>query len=461
MTSRPLLALVLVAAAWAMSLVARDAAADPIPILVAASSSQGGAADRPLAHAKEDAAAVRDALATLGGVGAANAIVVSDASRGSLLAALGRAQAIARSRRADEVTFFFYFSGHGDRDALHLGAESLPIAELSSAIAAVPAALRVVVVDACRTTDGRAKGMSSEPAFAVSLTTDAATTGTAWLFASSDGEAALESDEIGGAIFTHFWIAGLRGAADVLYLVYAKRSQSVVAEVYGAADRNVRLALPAGRYVVQRRAGTRGSAAEIDVGEGQRRALEPSDFRAFPPEALALKGAMVVRPWSALAQGFAFGGAGVGVGGEVAIAVGVRGDAWGIAVGPLASTTDTTTPANEVSERAVGGELAIDRFVALGQAWSLRVGVDARGEWVWQRVTRNDAARVTAVGLNATTRYTGALFGGGAHVAARLFLRPSVFVDVGVKGLALGAKTTDGAEGRVLGGGTLGVGATF
>jgi uncharacterized caspase-like protein len=34
------------------------------------------------------------------------------------------------------------------------------------------------------------------------------------LTASADGEAAQESDDLGGAIFTHYWLGGLRGAVD-------------------------------------------------------------------------------------------------------------------------------------------------------------------------------------------------------------------------------------------------------
>ena len=56
--------------------------------------------------------------------------------------------------------------------------------------------------------------MSGEPGFAIALAPVPPATGMAWLFASSDGEVAQESDEIGGALFSHFWTTGLRGAAD-------------------------------------------------------------------------------------------------------------------------------------------------------------------------------------------------------------------------------------------------------
>jgi hypothetical protein len=410
-----------------------------------------------------------------------------------------------------------------------LSGGSVSIAELSPRLAAIPAALRIVVVDACRTTETvRAKGMESEPGFAVSLSSDAATTGTAWLYAAADGQAALESDEIGGAIFTHFWLAGLRGAADAngdgrvtldesftyaygetllrstrsggvlqrpeaklelteaspvvltqlsplqarlelprggdaLYLVYGVRSQTVVAEVYGVPDRTVRLALSPGRYVVQRRAGAHGGAAEVSLDARSERALRDEDFRAFSEDALALKGSLVTRPWTVMLSDAAFRGIGVDAGDELSLQLGWRdaAGAWGVTLGPVGGLEQRLTAFNQVNEKFVGGELSIDRFVPLSSVVALRFGADARGEWIWQRVTRNDADRALSVGLTGTASYMGAAWGGGLHAGARVWPSRLWFVDLGARLLALGAKTDSGVDGRLLGGASLGVGATF
>ncbi|HEU4538336.1 MAG TPA: hypothetical protein VFS00_29650, partial [Polyangiaceae bacterium] len=100
------------------------------------------------------------------------------------------------------------------RRHLQLGGEALPLDELSAKLEAVPAGLRLVVTDACRTTEpSRTKGMSADAPFAI--TVDAGqSSGTVWLYASAEGEAAQESDALGGALFTHSLVAGLRGAAD-------------------------------------------------------------------------------------------------------------------------------------------------------------------------------------------------------------------------------------------------------
>jgi len=515
----------LVAAIVALAWGGRTARAEPVRILVAAGSSAGFAAERTLAHPRDDAQGVRDVLTSLGGVRAEHAIVVPDATRGALVDALERARQIAARHAPGEVTLLVYFSGHGDRDALHLSGESVTSAELAARVGAIPAALRVVVVDACRIDVDRAKGMTVQPGFAVSLTAPTAATGTAWLYAAGDGEAAQESDEIGGAIFTHYWLAGLRGAADVngdrrvtldesfayayaqtllrsaraggvlqrpqarldlteaspvvltelagpraqlelppggdaLYLVYGVGSQSVVGEVYAAPDRVVRLVLPPGRYIVQKRAGARGAAVEVVLRAGATHAVSPDELRPFPREALAQKGDLLVRPWSIELAGAAGAGLGEGPGGEVALRVAYRSD-WGLALGPLAGASARTTAFNDVRERFAGGELSIDRFVALAGPLALRAGADVRGEWIAQRVTRRDAAQVASVGLPAVADFGGAAWGGGAHLGLRYAVTPSLYLDAGGRVLALGAKTDAGAELRVVARGFLTIGASF
>ena len=78
----------------------------------------------------------------------------------------------------------------------------------------VPAGLRLLVTDSCRTFPTRSKGVTTEPGFAVATGQTNPGSGVVWLFASGEGEPAQESDELEGALFTHYWVSGLRGAAD-------------------------------------------------------------------------------------------------------------------------------------------------------------------------------------------------------------------------------------------------------
>ena len=332
---------------------AQAALAEPVRILVSAGSKVGLAAERPLKFASTDASRVRDVVVSLGGVKTENAFVLAEPSRAQLFAAVDRAKAEAQKHRADEVTLIFYFSGHGDHDAIHLGDDRVLLTDLSAKLGEVPAGLRIAVTDACRAT--REKGFTADEPFAITATNVPQATGQVWLHASSDGEAAQESDELQGAIFTHAWINGLRGAADangdsrvtldesfafahsqtmirsakssgvlqkpeaivslreaspvVLtetaahmatlslppgrdahFLVYSSGAKSVLSELWSAPERRIALRLPPGRYVVQRRIGSIGGMATIAIGEGEERKLEDREFAASSLEVLARKG---------------------------------------------------------------------------------------------------------------------------------------------------------------------------
>lgn len=342
-----LLALTLTAAA-------ANVHAEPVRILVAAGSKVGLAAERPLKFATSDAKRVRDVIVNLGGVKTENAIVVEEPTRGQLFSAIDRARAEAQRHSADEVTLLFYFSGHGDHDAIHLQDDRVLLTELSAKLGEVPASLRIAITDACRAT--RDKGFSADEPFAITSTSMPHARGQVWLHASSDGEAAQESDALQGAIFTHSWINGLRGAADangdarvtleesfafahsqtmirsskssgviqkpeaivnlreaspvVLtettarlstlslpqardthFLVYSAGAKSVLSELWSSPERRIALRLAPGRYVIQRRMGSVGGVASIAIGEGEERRLEDREFAASSLELLAQKGA--------------------------------------------------------------------------------------------------------------------------------------------------------------------------
>jgi hypothetical protein len=307
------------------ALCSRRAGAEPLRILVAASHSRGSEGEQELRHAREDADQVHQVLTALGGFAPDATFRLFDPTAAALRATIDRVRALAARHRPEEVTFLLYFSGHGDRDHLRLGDESLATSELAERVATVPAAMRVLVTDACRTDPTRAKGITTEPGFAVALP-GPATTGVVWLYASDTGEPAQESDELRGALFTHYWVSGLRGAADVngdgrvtltesyefaysqtlfrsgrgsgvlqhptaslainqaapivltetfgratrielpqradtRYLVYALGSRSVTAELWSDPQRRVVLAVAPGRYIVHQHTRPAGWAA--------------------------------------------------------------------------------------------------------------------------------------------------------------------------------------------------------
>jgi hypothetical protein len=191
-----------------------SARAEPLRILIAASHSRGVPGELPLQHAADDARHVERALTSLGGFAPSATTILVDPKAETLLAAIERARALAATHPPDEVTFLFYFSGHGDKDKIHLGDESIAMTDLADRVRDVPASLRLLVTDACRNYPTHAKGVTTEPGFALAGGSEAEAKGVVWLFASGEGEPAQESDELEGALFTHYWVSGLRGAAD-------------------------------------------------------------------------------------------------------------------------------------------------------------------------------------------------------------------------------------------------------
>ena len=56
----------------------------------------------------------------------------------------------SRVRGQSSALLFVYYSGHGDADTLHLSGSRLPLDELRGLVSGSAAAVRVLVIDACR-----------------------------------------------------------------------------------------------------------------------------------------------------------------------------------------------------------------------------------------------------------------------------------------------------------------------
>ena len=116
---------------------------------------------------------------------------------------------------ADRVVLVFYFSGHSDGQALEMGRERLSFAEVRRWMQSTGAAVRLAIVDSCRSGGLIAlKGGRLGPVFDVRLANHLASDGEAIITSSSSSESALESAEIRSSFFSHHLISGLRGAAD-------------------------------------------------------------------------------------------------------------------------------------------------------------------------------------------------------------------------------------------------------
>jgi hypothetical protein len=328
-------------------------------IAVVVGANLGAPDDELLRFAEADARRVRDLLVQLGEVRPERALLVVGGGPAQLLSALNeaRGRAAELSGAGQDVTLIFYYSGHGDEESLHLPRGNLPLADLRRELARIPARLRITVLDACRT-GGRVRGAHRGPDFALAVAPPAPA-GTVELRASSEGEAAQESEELAGAVFTHFLVSGLRGAADgdgdgqvsldelyryvfrrtlmrtgggaalqhpaidsrlagagevVLtrvaaagatlsvpggaerYLVFALPGGGVMGELSGESA--LTLALPPGRFLVERRAAGASSITEVDLSGGGARQLSPREFRPISREELVARGGRLeLHPW--------------------------------------------------------------------------------------------------------------------------------------------------------------------
>ncbi|MBX3216543.1 MAG: caspase family protein [Labilithrix sp.] len=499
--------------------------AEPLRLLVAVGHHAGLAGDAPLKHPSRDAARVRDVFVRLGGVRPDGAFVLLDPSRAQVLAALDKVSALASQRRPEDVSVVFYYSGHGDREALHLGRERLTLVDLDRKLAGVPASLRIVVTDACRTSDLRGKGVASTEPFTITLDAAPRASGTIRVHASTDGEIAQESDELGAAVFTHYWLTGLAGAADtngdarvtfdesyafaygqtlfrsargsgviqrpalettlregapvVLtttsattrlrfpraggthYVVYGVGSRTVVAELWSSPERPVVLAVAPGRYIVHRRAGGHSAATQVAVAKDAELEVRAADFRAVPEETLARKGGAIVLLPGELSVGYVARTARLY---DLGHELALRyAHSWGsFALGVgAAGGAGYGTRMNQEATLSWLGADGLAEARATLGRLTLRAGAGPRVLGLAQRLARLDAARLALAGYDTERRSRGTAVGGHAVAGVRVALGSSTWIDLQAQGELLGVSLGGSLAAAWATGGGACLGASF
>lgn len=198
------------------SLFAVDASNRPLRrYLVAAASNDGGPGKIPLRFAGDDARGVVSTMRSVGGVASGEVELVLEPDTGRFLSTLREVSGrMARSRDSGfRVELVLYYSGHSDEEGLLLGSTRLRYRELRKVLEQSPADVRLAVLDACASGAAlRTKGGVRRQAFQVDGSDRLR--GQAYLTSSRAEEASQESDKLGGSVFTHAFLAGVRGAAD-------------------------------------------------------------------------------------------------------------------------------------------------------------------------------------------------------------------------------------------------------
>ncbi|MEL6547034.1 MAG: caspase family protein, partial [Myxococcota bacterium] len=171
--------------------------------------------DEDLEYAEDDARRFVEVMARFGGAKAPRVRLLLGRDALGLEEAVNALADQIVSDGASNATVFFYFSGHADRRAIHVHGERFDLEQIEDWLAGVPAQLRVSVVDACRSAvDVRLKGFSTTDSFAIQLEPASRVQGLITMRSAADGEASQESRSLEGAVFTHYLLNALRGAAD-------------------------------------------------------------------------------------------------------------------------------------------------------------------------------------------------------------------------------------------------------
>ncbi len=171
----------------------------------------GGPGVDSLRFAETDARHFSDVLTRLAGFDSADVALLTDCDS----ACLDQGLAGMRSKlTGPDDLFLFYYSGHSDRDALRLRGTRYSLDKLRADFQAVPSQIKIGIFDACQSGMlTRFKGgTATKP---ISLESLKNVYGQVIIASSAVDERSQESDALEGSVFTHHWLNGLRGSADI------------------------------------------------------------------------------------------------------------------------------------------------------------------------------------------------------------------------------------------------------
>ncbi|HEX4384998.1 MAG TPA: caspase family protein [Myxococcales bacterium] len=362
--------------------------------------------------------------------------------------------------RGERALLIVYFSGHAGSGGLELADDHLGYDELRADLATSSAETKVAIVDACEAgTLTQVKGARPSASVDFALPSDELVQGTALIASTAVGESAQESAAIGGSFFTHHLEVALRGAGDqdgdgkvtlaeafrytaartlagtastqagpqhptydfkmsgrgdiVLadlrraeaslrippdkdgsYVIHGK--QQLLAEIAGSPTGTM-LALPSGRYTVERRAPDGLATTTFDLATGETRSLPAMRPTAY--ELARAKGGPAPTLW------FAGGGVGFyplpGLGASPLLQIGARQEVgpFGLRLRITGMQRDANDAALHYSFLYLGGAGALLTPFPLGPVL-LEVGPEAGLGYVSQKL--NSGASASAPDLGAS-----------------------------------------------------------
>ncbi len=184
-----------------------------LAVVVGANAAPTGRARLRYAH--RDAQAVADVLVQTGGFLPENVRLLKEPQPAQVIDALENALAQAGKVKSSQALLLFYYSGHADPEALYPSGQKLAVSDLRVRMQDKRALLRMGIIDACRGGGWTgSKGLSEAAPFDVDVPSALTSEGAILISSSSGAQNAHESELLGASFFTHHWNAGLRGAGD-------------------------------------------------------------------------------------------------------------------------------------------------------------------------------------------------------------------------------------------------------
>jgi NAD(P)-dependent dehydrogenase (short-subunit alcohol dehydrogenase family) len=180
-------------------------------------NNQGLGSETPLQYAARDAQQIDAVLEQLGGVDKGCSYVLLNSSLTDVYSTFATVREKIRGLRAqgEKVQLLIYFSGHGSEESLHLNGRLLPFSDIKMFFKDAEADLKLLIADACFSGALlQAKGATLANPVPVRYANELDVNGSAILTSSSAGEFSQESKDLQGSLFTHYFVAALRGAAD-------------------------------------------------------------------------------------------------------------------------------------------------------------------------------------------------------------------------------------------------------
>lgn len=198
--------------------------------------NNGLSSDPALQYAESDAQAVAKTLTELGNFRQGRMYLLLGKSSKDIIEALreisGRIKEL--SLEGKQTQLLIYYSGHGSSNSFHVRGEKLKFEQFRPIFDQIPSDLKILISDACFSgalvTE---KGGKFASPVEIKMTQSPDVKGSIIITSASGTEFAHESKILKGSLFTHHFIAALRGAAD-----YDKDRSITLWEAYNYARLN-------------------------------------------------------------------------------------------------------------------------------------------------------------------------------------------------------------------------------